>query len=154
MPTRYQGPAEVVRALDAFIKLVRAAESVNNRLTRSLCDDNLTMSQLGVMETLLHLGPMCQKEVGRKLLKSSGNVTTVVDNLERRGLVRRERDVDDRRYVTLHLTEAGETLIRGVFPCHAGRIAELMNALSPEDLEHLGDLCRRLGRAAAESAEN
>ena len=145
MPTRYAGPEREVRALNAFIKLLRAADSVTGRLNQHLTEAGLTMSQFGTLEALLHLGPLCQKELGEKLLKSSGNVTMVVDNLERRGLVRRERDTQDRRYVTVHLTEAGEKLIRELFPRHAAAIAAEMGALSAEEQDELGRLCRKLG---------
>ena len=56
---------------------------------------------------LLHLGPMHQRELGRKLLKSSGNITLVVDNLEKRGLVRREREREDRRFSAHRCADGG-----------------------------------------------
>ncbi|HEU4753262.1 MAG TPA: MarR family transcriptional regulator, partial [Armatimonadota bacterium] len=108
MPTRYQGSEEEVRALDAWIKLLRCTESLVGRQSARLAEQGLTVSQFGALEALLHLGPLCQRELGEKLLKSSGNITMVVDNLERRGLVRRERSAEDRRYITVHLTPEGE----------------------------------------------
>jgi MarR family 2-MHQ and catechol resistance regulon transcriptional repressor len=108
----------------------------------------LTPSQFGALESLHHLGPMSQKELGRKLLKSSGNITMVVDNLEKRHLVRRERCREDRRVVTVSLTEEGRRLIAGILPGHVQEIARRMAALSPAELEELRRLCRVLGRAA------
>lgn len=145
MGTCYRGSEEETRALNAYIKLMRAADSVTGRLARGLAQADLTTSQFGTLETLLHRGPMSQKELGRKLLKSGGNVTMVVDNLERRGLVRRERGPEDRRVCTVHLTEAGETLIRELFPPHAAAIAREMGVLSREEQEELARLCRKLG---------
>src|SRR5437868_4309968 len=84
-------------ALDTYVKLVRATESVVARVTRPLAAVGLTEGQFGVLEMLLHLGPLSQREIGRKQFRSGGNVTVVVDNLEKRGLVHRERDRDDRR---------------------------------------------------------
>ena len=92
MGIRYKGTKAENRALDAYIKLVRASESVVGRLGQNLrAEDDLPLSQFGVLEALMHLGPMCQRELGVKILKSSGNVTMVVDNLEKRGLVARRR---------------------------------------------------------------
>lgn len=51
---------------------MRATESLNQRLCRHLSEANLTISQFGVLEALLHLGPQNQKELGQKLLKSGG----------------------------------------------------------------------------------
>jgi MarR family 2-MHQ and catechol resistance regulon transcriptional repressor len=74
------------------------------RLAQSGSIENLTISQFGVLETLYHLGAMCQTEIGSKLLRSGGNITLVIDNLEKQGLVRRQRDTEDRRLVNIHLT--------------------------------------------------
>lgn len=132
-------------ALDTYVKLVRATESVVARVTRPLAAVGLTEGQFGVLEMLLHLGPLSQREIGRKQFRSGGNVTVVVDNLERRGLVRRERDSDDRRLVIVHLTDAGRSLIVSVFPQHVTRIIESLAALSPEQQAALGQLARTLG---------
>lgn len=106
-----------------------------------------------MLELLYHVGPMCQRAVATKLLQSGGNVTTVVDNLEERGLVRRERQSDDRRFITLHLTEAGRGLIGTVFPNHAAMITASMGALSPEEQRTLGTLCRKLGKGNSSAEE-
>ena len=149
MPVRYRGTEQEVRALDAFVKLMRASESVNARLMRRLDAAGLTVSQFGALEALHHLGPMYQRELGAKLLKSTGNITMVVDNLEKRGLARRERDAEDRRYITVHLTDAGRELIEQIFPGHVEAIVKEMGVLNPEEQELLGRLCRRLGQQEA-----
>jgi MarR family transcriptional regulator, 2-MHQ and catechol-resistance regulon repressor len=155
MPTHYRGSDDEVRALNAYIKLIRGAESVTSRLAPGLEAAGLTTSQFGALEALFHRGPMCQRELGRKLLKSGGNVTLVVDNLEKRGLVRRERERRDRRFVTVHLTEEGQQLIAEYFPRHAAAIVEQMAVLTPSEQHELGRLCRKLGlqQAGQESFE-
>jgi len=146
MPTHYQGTSEEIRALDTWIKLTRAVDTFGARLTgHGTCRD-VTVSQFGVLEALHHLGPLRQGEISAKLLRSGGNITLVVDNLEARGLVRRERDVNDRRVVTVALTEAGETLIAELFPQHARAIVEEMRVLTADEQETLGRLCRKLGK--------
>lgn len=146
MPTHYTGEASEVAALNAFIKLQRAANSLNARLLPELTRAGLTMSQFGVLEALLHLGPMCQKELGAKLLQSGGNITMVINNLEKRQLVQRKRERSDKRYVQVVLTEGGRRLIAELFPRHLDTIVELMGALSSSELEQLGQLCRRVGK--------
>src|ERR1700733_3805222 len=119
MATHFKGDPREVRALDAYIKLSRASGTIDARLAANLARLGLTSGQLGVIEALMHLGPLSQGELGRKLLRSGGNVTTVIDNLERRGLVARRRNPEDRRVVTVELTVAGARLIGRVFPVHA-----------------------------------
>jgi len=150
MGTHHRGTPAEVRALDAFIKLMRAADSLSADLSRHVADAGLTLGQFGILEALLHLGPMCQGELGAKLLRSGSNTTTVVDNLETRGLVRRTRRADDRRVIDVSLTPEGRRLIARLFPAHARRITRLLGALSPDDQRRLGDLCRALGRSLSQ----
>jgi MarR family transcriptional regulator, 2-MHQ and catechol-resistance regulon repressor len=120
MPTHYDGTPEERLALDTFIKLNRAMISFEARMLARGQLGSLTMSQFGVLEALFHLGPMCQGELSRKLLKSTGNMTLVLDNLEKTGLVRRIRSEEDRRMVRIELTQAGAERIAEVLP-HARR---------------------------------
>ncbi len=132
-------------ALNTYTKLVRAAESVTNRASRLMTEAGLTISQFGVMEALHHKGPLCQRDVAAKILKSTGNITLVIDNLEKNGLARRERDSEDRRFLTVHLTEKGTTLIAKVFADVEAAIVANMAALSDHEQETLGRLCKKLG---------
>ncbi|MBI3014345.1 MAG: MarR family transcriptional regulator [Candidatus Tectomicrobia bacterium] len=146
MGTRYKGTKKEVRVLNAYITLMRAAESVTSRLNPRLTAAGLTVRQFGALEALYHLGPLCQRELGEKLLKSSGDITMVVDNLEKRGLVRRERAGEDRRFVTVHLTEKGRRFIGEFFPHHVKSIVDEMGTLTDSEQEELRRLCRKVGR--------
>jgi MarR family transcriptional regulator, 2-MHQ and catechol-resistance regulon repressor len=145
MPTHHTGTESEKRALNAFITLMRAADSLTSRLSQGLAEHGLTASQFGILETLLHLGPLCQKELAQKLLVSDANVTVVLGNLERRGLVVRERSSVDRRLVTVALTAAGQKLIAAAFPRHMAAIVAELEILSPAEQETLRRLCRSLG---------
>src|SRR5580704_16148434 len=134
MPSHYQGQRDTLRALNAYINLARASDSLLGRMSAGLERNGLTMGQFGVLETLLHLGPMCQRGLGEKLLRSGGNITLVVDNLEKHGWVRRERQRGDRRMIMIHLTLEGRKLIEGVFPEHARAIKKEMSVLKPQEL--------------------
>jgi MarR family transcriptional regulator, 2-MHQ and catechol-resistance regulon repressor len=149
MPTHYKGTPETEHALSAFINFMRASDSVAARLDRTIEMGGLTHGQFAVMEALLHLGPLNQCELGRKLLRSGGNLTVVIDNLEKHGWVLREREKEDRRMVVVSLTPSGRRLIGSIFPRHARAITSEMSRLSPEEQETLRTLCRKLGTAAA-----
>jgi len=149
MGTHYRGSAEEIAALDAFIKLMRAANTARSRLEPNLRELGLTENQLGVLEALLHLGPLHPHEIGRKLLISRANISLIADQLSRRGLLRREQESSDRRMVRLSLTAEGRRWIRRVFPTHVGGIVELFAPLDRKEQAELGRLCRKLGRANA-----
>jgi len=142
------------RPLNTYTKLMRAAESVTARVSRCMSEDSLTVSQFGVLEALYHKGPLCQRDIAVKILKSTGNITLVIDNLEKRDLVRRERDSADRRYLTVHLTAAGTELIAPVFARVEEAIVSELASLSTAEQEMLGHLCKKLGMKKGGSATN
>ncbi len=146
MPTHFEGTPEEVLALDTFIKLTRANNSLLSRITQRGTHPDLSVSQFGTLEALYHLGTMSQTEICNKLLKSGGNTTLVIDNLEKRGLVKRRRDPHDRRVIMVELTESGLELISAIFPRHAQVVTEEMSVLTPEEQQQLGALCKKLGK--------
>ena len=145
MSTRYSGSAEEKAALDAYIKVWRAAHAMEVRANRHLAAHNLTISQFGVLEALHHLGPLSQRQLADKILRSSGNLTMVIDNLERDGLVGRERDMKDRRVMTVSLTDRGHGLIELLMPEHVQNVLGVFTALSPGELTQLAALSKKLG---------
>jgi MarR family 2-MHQ and catechol resistance regulon transcriptional repressor len=145
MTNRYKGSKAENRALKTYVKLMRAAESVTSRTHRHLASTGLTISQFAVLEALYQLGPLSQRQIGQKILRSSGNITMVIDNLEKNKLVRRERHKADRRFYIVHLTDKGYDLIKGLFPPHAAVIAQDLAVLTAAEQDTLGRLCKKLG---------
>ena len=146
MPTHFEGSRVERRTLDTFIKLTRCTNSVLGELSARQTTGDLTASQFAVLETLYHIGSMTQGEVSSKVLKSTSNLTTVIDNLERDGYVRRERDAEDRRVIHVHLTEAGTSKIEAVLPGHIAALVEEFSVLTVKEQELLGELCKKLGK--------
>ena len=150
MGSRYRGSKEEIRTLSAFINLTRAAESLLALQGRRLAKDMLTVSQWGVLEALYHLGPMSQKDLGRKLLKSGGNITMVVNNLETRSLVTRRRVKGDRRFMEIRLAAKGRRNVERILPGHVSGIVRDLERLTADDQIELRRLCRLLRTEAKE----
>ena len=140
-------------AVRAYVKLSRASRTVMTRVERYLGSCQLTLTQLGVLEAVLHLGPTSQRDLGRKVLTSPANMTDVIDKLAARGLVLREREGPDRRQVCVALTQSGRELIERVFPVHARDIAGAFAGLTLPEIEQLDALLRRLGQTALDADE-
>lgn len=147
MATNFQGTKQERRALDGYIKLSRASEAVSQRINDHLREVNLTISQFGVLEAIYHLGALQPRQLGEKILKSSGNMTLVIDNLAKRGLVERERRADDRRRVDIQLTADGEALVEAILPRHVAGVVEAFDCLTADELEQLSGLLKKLGLA-------
>jgi MarR family 2-MHQ and catechol resistance regulon transcriptional repressor len=135
-------------ALDAYVKLLRASRAVLARVEPRLTAAGLTTTQFGVLEAILHKGPLSQRDLSLKVLTSPGNMTDLIDKLESRGLVRRVRQKADRRAVRVELTAAGMALIEPLFAAHSGDIDAAMAGLDGAELRQLGALLRKLGLAA------
>ncbi|MFI5304809.1 MAG: MarR family winged helix-turn-helix transcriptional regulator [Nitrospiria bacterium] len=131
-------------ALSSFLALIRASDFLTSQISFRCENQGLTISQFGILDALYRCGALCQRELGEKIFKSSGNITLVVDNLEKRSLVRRERKGNDRRYISIHLTDEGRRVISEVLPKVANFIQDELKILSEEEQKSLGSMCRKL----------
>lgn len=145
---KYTGTTQQLTALSTFVKLMRATERLSADVhSSSIFSSGLTVSQFGILEALYHLGPLNQKDLGKKILKTPGNITTVIKNLEKRGMIVRERQKGDRRSYTVSLTSEGRNLISTLFPNHVEVIVERMARLTLDEQQKLGQLCKKLSAA-------
>jgi MarR family 2-MHQ and catechol resistance regulon transcriptional repressor len=131
-------------ALSSYLALIRASDFLTSQISFRCENQGLTISQFGILDALYRGGVHCQKELGEKIFKSSGNITLVIDNLEKRGLVKRERKGDDRRYISILLTEDGRRVISEVLPKVANFIQDELRILSEEEQQLLRCMCRKL----------
>jgi MarR family 2-MHQ and catechol resistance regulon transcriptional repressor len=145
MGTHFKGNKKEEIALESWIKLQRASNSVFRNIRPSMVQYTLSTTQFAVLEVLLHLGPLSQKVIGQKLLISSGNTVKVIDNLERDKLVSREPDPNDRRAYKVILTKEGERIIKKIFPAHVKSIVESFSILTKKEQVELSRLCKKLG---------
>ena len=145
MGTHYNGSKKEIRALDSYIKLMRAADTISAAVNLSLSKFGLTESQFNVLDALYHLGPLSQKELGFKLLKSGGNITMVIDNLEKDSYVERIRGAEDRRIFFVHLTKKGGERLEEVLISQVYLITSEMNRLSKKEQIELQRLCKKIG---------
>ncbi len=140
-------------ALDLWVKLARAFSVFNRRSEEQIRSFGLTPAQFSTLEILGHKGTMTLGELCRKQLVSGGNMTVVVDNLERDNLVERIRSKKDRRSVAVRLTPKGRELFGRIFPPHARHIADVAGVLTREEQHSLAKLLKKLGRGIAAAAE-
>lgn len=137
-----------------WLILWKAARSIERHATRSVAGSGMCRSDFGVLEALLHKGPLPVNVLGAKVLLTSGSITAAVDRLERKGLVERNNDATDRRARIVHLTVAGRRLIRRLFAEHEQAMEEAASALTAEERAVLAGLLRKLGRGAEETFKN
>jgi MarR family 2-MHQ and catechol resistance regulon transcriptional repressor len=137
-------------ALHSWVVLARAYHTILRAVSRDAATYGITIGQFAVLEVLYHKGPLALGQIGSLLVVTAGNVTYVVDQLERRGLVQRERRRDDRRMVYASLTPKGRELLDEIFPRHARFVATLFDALEDTEQQELARLLKKLGLTVAE----
>lgn len=130
-----------------FLVLSRAARAVESRALASIEDTGLCASDFGVLEALLHKGPLPVNTLGRTVLLTSGSITTSVDRLAERGLVARKDDPNDRRVRIVSLTADGRRLIKSAFARHAADLDKVVAVLTAHERTTLVSLLRKLGRS-------
>lgn len=145
MGTKYKGKPLEISALDAYISLRRATNAISAHLNKHLDEANLTSGQFGVMEALYHLGPLSQRDIGKKLLSTKGNITMIIDNLEQQGFVKRIANTEDRRFITVQLTAQGKAKMGKLVPKHVEKITKVMSVLTQQELHELKVLCKKVG---------
>ena len=137
-------------ALHLWIALNRTAESIQEHLRSQVEAHGLTLTEFGVLEALLHKGPLTHGEIADRVLLASSSITYVIDKLEDRGLLRRRRSEADRRVKLAELTSEGRETIEAAFPEHAALIDDLMADLSREEKRTAASVLRRIEHAANE----
>jgi MarR family transcriptional regulator, 2-MHQ and catechol-resistance regulon repressor len=135
-------------ALRLWLVLSKAHKALNAHARRSVQKMGLCLSDFGVLEALLHKGPLPVNVLGRKVLLTSGSITTAVDRLERRGLVERRSDAEDRRARVVHLTPSGRAEIQKLFEQHRKDIEQAVSPLTEGEIASLTSALRRLGLGA------
>jgi MarR family 2-MHQ and catechol resistance regulon transcriptional repressor len=137
-------------ALGLWVKLARASSSFGKVTAINIKSFGLTVPQFAVFECLGHRGPLTFGELSKKMLVSSGNITVVVDNLEKISLVERVHSKEDRRSILVVLTQKGKTLFNDIFRKHAEVITQAASVLTEEEQKILSQLLKKLGLSLQE----
>jgi len=130
-------------ALSTFVVFSRAEHAIHEKEMKTIKQSGLTAMQFGVLEALYNKGPLKICEVMEKLLTTSGNITVVVKNLERDGLIRKEQDPKDGRACKLAITEEGKKTMERVLPAHYANIGAIFGALSDEEMRTLKEILKK-----------
>lgn len=149
-----KGEKKRKRALDAYSRLQRAAALSAAAVEAETQAFGLSASQYGVLDTLNTRGSVHQQELAEALGRSKAQMTAIIDALEGKSLVRRERHATDRRYMTVHLTPDGTRVLAEATPHRTAAIVELMSGLTGDQRARLARLCRRLLRVLDPTEES
>lgn len=137
-----------VTAARLWIVLAKAYGSMAGWVEESIAAEGLGLSDFMVMEALLHKGPLTMTEISRKLLLANASMTSAIDRLERKSLVARTFDGEDRRIRRVALTARGRKLIEATYKRHEQGLNDLMKDLSETERKAVYRGLKKIGFAA------
>jgi MarR family 2-MHQ and catechol resistance regulon transcriptional repressor len=130
--------------------MMKAMHALTRYAASGIEETGLGLSDFGVLEALLHKGPLPVNTIGPIVDLTPGSISTAVDRLVEKGLVSRVESAEDRRVRIVGLTPSGKDLIAGAFRKHSGQIKKVFSELSPEELRGLEMALKIVGKRAAE----
>lgn len=154
MKNNFQQSGPTVPGVHLWLLLWKASKAVEGDARRSVTATGMCLSDFGILEALLHKGPLPVNVLGTKLLLTSGSMTAAVDRLEREGLVQRNASQTDRRARIVSLTAVGKSRIQRVFAEHQRDLEQTFQCLSGTERETLAALLRKVGHQMESPAEN
>ena len=137
-----------------FLLLWKASHAVMRYEQQGIARQGFaSLSDYAVLEVLLHKGSLPVNGIGEKVLLTSGSITTAVQRLEKKGLVRRERSQGDARVVLVHLSDEGRQLIEKAFVAHTAKLDELFMEFTDDERAQFADMMGKLGLRADSISE-
>jgi len=141
-----QGVQEPVHV---WLVMMKAMRALTKYAAAGIEETGLGLTDFGVLEVLLHKGPLPVNTIGPTVDLTPGSISIAVDRLFAKGLVSRVESAEDRRVRIVALTPRGEDLIVAAFRKHSGQMKRLFSELSLEELRGFEVALKKVGKRAA-----
>jgi MarR family 2-MHQ and catechol resistance regulon transcriptional repressor len=125
--------------------MMKAMRALTRYAAAGIEETGLGLSDFGVLEALLHKGPLPVNTIGPIVDLTPGSISIAVDRLFAKGLVSRVESAEDRRVRIVALTPRGKDLIVSAFRKHSGQMKRVFSELSPEELRALEEALKKAG---------
>ena len=129
--------------LSTLVVFTRAEHAIHKKEYQTIKESGLTPAQFGVLEVLYNKGDLKINELIEKILTTSGNITVVIKNLEKEGLIQKSADPKDKRSCIISLTDKGKQYIEAILPKHIDNIRSIFEVLSNEEKRVLKDILKK-----------
>lgn len=130
-------------SVKAMIVMRKAFRTIDAKVSETFKQDDLTPTQFSVLDVLYSKGPMKIGELMESILATSGNMTVVIRNMEKKGWATRHTCPDDKRAYLVTLTDAGRQVIERALSLHIEKIEETFSVLTEEEQEELIRLLKK-----------
>src|SRR6476469_2464160 len=131
-----------------WLVMMKAMRALTRYAAAGIEETGLGLSDFGVLEALLHKGPLPVNTIGPIVDLTPGSISIAVDRLVAKGLVSRVESAEDRRVRIVSLTQGGKNLIISAFRKHSGQMKRVFSGLSAEELRGLEVALKKVGKQA------
>jgi MarR family 2-MHQ and catechol resistance regulon transcriptional repressor len=136
-----------------WLVMMKAWQAITRYAAEKLGESGLGISDFGVLEALLHKGPLPVNVIGPKVNLTPGSISVAVERLVARGLVSRCEDSQDRRVRIVALTPRGRSVIVPIYREHVATMEKVFSGLSGDELRQLEQHLKHIGRRAESLAD-
>lgn len=120
--------------IQSIRRLMQGAELYNKEINKKY---NISAAQVNCLLALNEYGPLPPSQIAKIIMVNSSTVTVIIDRLEQKGFVARQRISQDRRIITIQLTESGKTLAENAPSPIQQKIIDGLQTLTPNEVEHI-----------------
>ncbi|MCK1197181.1 MarR family transcriptional regulator [Streptococcus uberis] len=131
-------------AVKSMVVMRKAFRTIDAKVSESYKEFELTPTQFAVLDVLYAKGTLKIGELINSMLATSGNMTVVIKNMEKKGWVERIMCPNDKRSFLVSLTEEGERVIKKALPKHIERVEETFSVLTETEQEELIRLLKKI----------
>jgi MarR family 2-MHQ and catechol resistance regulon transcriptional repressor len=139
---------EKVPAPRLWLVMARAYGAMVAYIEGAIIAQGLGLSDFMVLEVLLHKGPLTISAIGEKVLLASASMTSAIDRLEKRRLVKRRSCNSDRRIRLVELTDSGKIFIEEIYARHEKDLECVTSGLTDAERKTLYEGLKKIGLAA------
>ena len=132
-----------------WLLMMKAMRALTRYAAAGIEETGLGLSDFGVLEVLLHKGPLPVNTIGPMVDLTPGSISIAVDRLVAKGLVSRVESAEDRRVRIVALTPRGKDLIVEAFRKHSQQMRRVFFELNPQELRGLEVALKKVGKRAA-----
>lgn len=126
--------------------LLRATNSIEQKIKEDISSYGLNLSEFGALEVLYHKGPLPVQSICEKVLIANSSMSYVIERLTQKGLIEKVKNIEDRRIHTIELSDRGRQLIGDIYPRHLAHMRSVIDVLSEDEENELQRLLKKLGK--------
>tara|TARA_R110002126_G_scaffold291724_1_gene455920 strand:+ start:27288 stop:27746 length:459 start_codon:yes stop_codon:yes gene_type:complete len=127
-----------------WIAVARASQLIHQRLAKALVPLDIKVPHLDILANIYRFEGISQQDLADKLLVGRSNISMLLPQIEKRGLMERRRDESDKRVLRLYLTEQGRDVTGKALAIEVDLIEHVMSTTGMEECNRVGETMKRM----------